>query len=392
MNSNSPYLFLWKVGAQMQIVKVKVQRASMISVIMGLVLLFIVLLVGCSNKKIQESQEPISTPVPISGDQFLATGYKLRGNVSWQDGTDKVVIFEAYLDSTGTGTGLMSLDDVVYEFLVIDDVIYVKLDDANFVGITDVTGHVLPASIDMTIVGDVTAVGFSTVNNAVVSFAYSTLDTKYEVAYEASDATFNSQEIYVVDSVALNDLSDYLLNYARWLEEVRRLEEEQLNSPSIYQDSEFGILIGEQIYSVGDICNSLNYYQGQTPEGMLPEYVWDKDQRIEILHLTYISSKGRTEFELIGNEVQSIYTTCPFEFLGLYSGMHVDELKPLLGVGLRRQDQATFEPIVEGLIVVSNTTSTFVLRYEDLTITLSCDKSKALSSITVSRYLAFREG
>ena len=159
---------------------------------------------------------------------------------------------------------------------------------------------------------------------------------------------------------------------------------------SLYVDSPVGLTIHGKVYSITDYCNPDTYFEQQTPIGLVPEFAWNKDVRVELKHISYMSSDGKTEFMTTDGYVQAIATTSEFQWLDFYKGMPMNDARALLGIGLSRAEAETFTPILEGLTGERGKNNNLIIHYGQLTVDLEIgSKTRTVDSITIRNYIDF---
>ena len=152
----------------------------------------------------------------------------------------------------------------------------------------------------------------------------------------------------------------------------------------------WAVTIRDKAYSLGDFCAPYTYFDSMVPQGINSQDEWREDKKVEINYVSYISSDGLTSFMTTDGYVQAISTTSAFTFLGeIKSGMSVADLEAILGIGLRKDDLANFQPLREGMTAYKNS-KTYTIKYLDMTVELVADKQTGLSQITITNYLDFR--
>lgn len=396
-----------------------VRVVAIILIVLTLVSFVLPLLTGCSNRNIEDEKNQSAyednrqsgennvgdgNSVPIvsnTENSFLHTGFKIKATLTPQVmSTFDQVIFEVYIDKNGNGYGLCGYKDNVYDVVISSDRVYIKV-DANIVAhISDLTGHMIPTTLeyDNNNMGEK---GFSLLNGIPVSFKGSTNDLLYSNVYQASDAVFDEVIVSEDNSMTTIGFINYILDYKGSVYISPQTPDTGVttdtNNPTHIPDKEsfwnnyaVGVKIHETIYSIGDYCNPNTYFEDSKPSGIVPSYAYNKDSLVEMLHISYKSSDGETGFMLTDGYVQAIYTTSPFLFVDIYSGMDRKELRDTLGVGLSKKQLETFAPMIEGLDNVKSKGNGYTMTYNDLTITIEVSgKTNTVTSIKIEKYLDF---
>lgn len=353
---------------------------------------------GCSTNEPEPSApiDPVSTPVSAEGSTFLATGYKIRMVVTPQTtATLDPLTFEVYVDSSGNGSGLLGYKDNVYDVIISGDKVYIQLSSNTIVSLSDITGHMIPASLSVANMQSLSDNGFTMVDGNVAAYKSNIDGLLFDGAYQVSDSTFDAIPVSDANSMTISSLVTTVFN-AETPDVVTGDESGEDTSAeekeSYYVESPVGIKIHDVTYSITDFCNPNTYFEGQTPVGLVPEYGWNKDVRVELLHISYTSSDGRTEVMTTDGYVQALSTTSEFSWLDLHSGMDTKEVQAKLGIGLKKDELSSFVPMIEGLTAAKGKSNTFACQYGTLSIQLTVDsKTKVLSGITISNYLDFME-
>lgn len=357
----------------------------------------LLLFAGCSKESSDASSgEPgnLSQQEEQSGS-FKSTGYKIKSTITPQTLSNfDPLTFEVYVDSNGNGKGLCGYHDQVYYVYIVKDTVFVQVDSNVFAMLSDITGHLVPSTVDTMHATDQSS-GFSTLDGKVVSYSYSGSDMIIKNSYQENSVDIDPASITQGNAMTTIALIEYILDYESSAYTPAESEKpEAQERTSFYNDAELGVAISGKIYSIGDYCNPTDYFDSATPEGITPSYAWNKDKKVELLHVSYISSDGRTEFMLTDNYVQVIYTTSEFKFLDIYRGMPVAELKNKLGIGLRKDDAATFVPMVPDIVVLSGSGNDIEFSVGGYTVTIyNSSKDKTVAAIMVQNYIDFlKEG
>lgn len=363
-----------------------------------LILIFSTLAFGCGKK-----EEPISVEnpvisqvnVPTQGETFLATGFKIKSTITPTSATTlDQLVFEVYVDGTGSGTGLVGYKDKVYDVVIVSDKVYIKMADSVAIQLSELAGHMYISQEDISKEKDLTSKGYSMLNNIVTNYKSSTSKFLIDSSYTVSDSTFDEVSIASGNSMTISEFIEYLitLNETGYVAGGDTKTEEALEPEkgSFWNNSWLGVKIHDKTYSIGDFCNPSTYFEGLTPEGITPSYSYNGDNKVELRHITYQSSDGRTSFMTTEGYVQTISTSSDFEFLGLKRGMSEADLKYKLGIGLKKAELEDWKPIVEGLETTKGKAGVYHVEYDKLSIDLKITgKEKVLGEITVTNYIDF---
>lgn len=353
---------------------------------------------GCGKKEIPAPatpQQPVN--LPTQGETFLATGLKIKAIITPQNAsTLDPLTFEVYVDGAGNGTGLVGYKDEVYDVVISGDKVYVQIAESVAIEVTDVTGHMIPSSLEVASSKDLASLGFTMLSGKPTAYAGSGSDCLFDVTYGSSDATFDATTVAYGNTMTIADLVTYILSVQSMGYTVESGYETDPIEPekgSFWNNSDLAVTIHDKKYSIGDFCNPSTYYEDLTPEGITPSYAYNGDNRVEFRHINYQSSEGRTSFMSSDGYVQAISTTCNFQWLEIYKGMPQEDLRAILGLGLKKDELAEFKPMVEGLEVTNKTSSStrgYQLTLGDLSIMIRMDgKTKTVSEITLTNYIDF---
>ncbi len=356
-------------------------------------LVVLLLLGGCQQKDPDVSASiPPTLSVPTAGDTFLSSGFKIRSEIKPKASVSSdPLIFEVYVDQEGDGAGLVGYRDNVYDVYLVARQVYVVVSDSVVAHISDLSAHMYPEELNVAGVEDLKPLGFAVLDDTVVSYSggNSTIDmvSKYEKSVSKFDPVSISQFNNMTSAELLKHFFDNSGSYVEPAPSGTVSPERQ----SFYVNSAFGVTIHDQVYSLGDFCEPYTYFEGMIPQGMNTGEGYREDEKVIFIYVSYLSSDGSSTFMTTDGYVQAISTTSDFTFLDVIErGMSKDELEPLLGIGLKKDELESFTPIREGLTVEKSRVG-YKLTYADMTIELEMDqKEKVLASITITNYLDFR--
>lgn len=349
---------------------------------------------GCN-----QSEKPVDTPsvapvqTPTEGDTFLSSGFKIKSEIrvrssEWPD----PLVFEVYVDEEGDGAGLVGYRDNVYDVYLVGGQVYVGISNGVVVHLTDVTARMIPAQLQVAGVVDLKSLGFSTLKGSVVSYEGSYDAMSIASRYETSVSTFEPVAIAQSNNMTSLELLKYFFDnvsgsYVEPSDPIPDDPERQ----SFYINSEFGVVIRGITYSLGDFCEPYTYFERMIPQGMNSSDEYREDEKVTFLYVSYISSDGGSMFMTTDGYVQAIHTTSEFSFLdAINKGMTKEELEPILGIGLKKDELENFVPLYENLVAAKSSNG-YTLTLGDMTIELEMGKKeKTLQAITVTNYLDFR--
>lgn len=361
-----------------------------------IMVLFAVLLVlsGCQKEQSPPTPPEVQGPTVLpEGDKFLTSGFKIKAEVKIKSSVSSdPLIFEVYVDKSGNGNGLVGYRDNVYDIYIVGDEVYVVVSGDTTVHITDITGHMIPHELLLSGATDLSAKGFTLLDGEVVTYTGGTGEVDMVTRYESSTSTFEPVSILQSNNMTSADLLHYFFKTldTSYVEQPGE-DEPNIERQSFYVNSDWGITIHDVTYSLGDFCEPYTYFEEMTPQGVNSTEDWREDVKVEIEYVSYISSDGMTNFMTTDGYVQAIATTSDFTFLDvLYRGMPVAELERLLGIGLKKDEVASFTPIREGM-TATKINKGYRISYLDMTADLIVtDKNYGLRQVTLTNYLDFR--
>ena len=365
-------------------------RALLLSAFLALLLV----LAGCKPAEVADT--PTIPPTPeqtAEGDVFLSSGFKIRTEMKMKSSvsTDPL-IFEVYVDTDGDGAGMVGYKDNVYDVYLVGGQVYVTVSAELSVHITDVNAWMIPGTVPVAGSNDLKSLGFSMLDGRVVTYNGSTDTVDMVSRYEPSVSEYTPAAISQSNNMTTGELLKYFFDNAStvYVEPSEPVEEDP-ERQSFYANSEFGVVIHGVNYSLGDYCAPYTYFEGMVPQGMNTREEYKQDEKVVFTYVSYISSDGDSTFMTTDGYVQAIATSSDFVFLDVIKrGMPAEELQKLLGIGLKKDELETFEPIVEGLEAVKSSNG-ILATYGDMTIEfITKGKEKTLSSITITNYLDFR--
>lgn len=358
-----------------------------------LALMSILSLTACKREKPVESPPVVQGPVEqTQGDKFMSQGYKIKAEVKSKESlSSDPLIFEVNVDKDGDGDGLVGYRDNVYDIHMVAGEVYVVASGDLTIHLTDVNARMVLHDLDVSGVADLRQYGFVTLDDEVVSYTGSTDEVDIVSRYEVSTVAREPVSMLQSNSMTTNDLLKYFFQTisATYVDTTPGPERDP-ERKSFYANTDFAVTIRNVNYSIGDFCEPYTYFEEAIPQGINSKEEWREDKRVEIRYVSYISSDGMSSFMTTDGYVQAISTTSDFSFLGeIKKGMSVEELEPILGIGLKKEALAEFVPLREGLTAVKSS-KVYTLTYNDYTIELEVGSNKTLESITITNYLDFR--
>lgn len=369
------------------------------STVFFLMLCISTMLTGCSSSPGYTPAESAVTYTQyiegvVDGHTFYSNGYQIKMTVTPKGAraTDALT-FEVFVDGDGAGKGLLGYKDDVYTVHIQGNGVYVLLNAGAIVKLSDLDGHMVPGSNDVLSSADVTETGFSVLDGEVTTFQYSDSVATYSGEYAGSSVKHEQVAIASDNVMSLSALIDYSLssNQGTYVDPSAGVTETPvIEKESMYLNDTLGVTIHNRTYSVGDYCNPKTYFEEMTPEGLLSSIEYNEDKRVEMQTITYVSSDGRTAFMTTDGYVQIVSTTCPFIWHKISNTTTEGELKHLLGIGLSRDEESTWTPMLPDITEVSSSSTSYVIKYGNRTVTISVDrKTSMVSGIVIENYLAF---
>lgn len=353
---------------------------------------------GPANVMENPSQPQVETPSIKEGEVFYSTGYKIKSTITPQTAsTLDPLIFEVYVDSNGCGKGLLGYKDTVCDVIISDNKVYVKVADNVVIQLTDIDGHIVPISLDAFSATSLESLGFAKLDGSINGFKYSTSAYIMDTSYQESDAEFERSIIAAGNTMDIPKLVSYILDTSQAgnLQGQDSGNSAGAEKASFWNNSALGVQIHDQIYSIGDYCNPTTYFEEIVPESLAPSYAYSGDTKVELKHINYQSSDGRTSFMTTDGYVQAITTSSPFKFLSFEYGMSQADVQYLLGIKLKKEQQEGWKPVLGGLIVNTKQTGaskTYVATYKDYTFTFYFDRqTKTLNGLSITNYIDFLE-
>ena len=324
-----------------------------------------------------------------AGEKFLTSNLKLKSQII--DNTvspARAIDVELYVDGNGNGKGLLSVGERLCNVIVSGDILYVFVDDNVAVSISDLSGRLFIAGSVTENTNDMVSSGFTMSGDFPVEYAARYGDITVKTKYAQSNNTFEYRNVASAGSMGVTEVLDYIADYYTDAAINVKEEEPKHELESFYIKSEYGVVLDNTVFSIGDTCEPSTYFNGSTPEGLLTSHAYKQDTRVDFLHASYISDTGRTVFTLTSNYVQAIESNAEFEWLSIKKGMTDKELKYLLGYKLSKNDSENWKPMDEELSCNNYSGNTFYCTLGMLSIELRC-LSGVLDTIYIERSLDY---
>ena len=345
----------------------------------------------------------------IQGNTFLNSGFKIKSKITPQNAlTLDSLIFEVYVDGSGNGNGLVGYQDKVYDLVIVNDKIHIRVSNDIIADITDITGHLIPTSLNLDGQINISNYGFSFLDGNVNAYRATVNDLMIDNVYQSILDIYEPAAVAQGNTMSINAFIDYILNNTNTSVNPNGTLVESgpttYTKESFYVDSDLGVTIHGKKYSIGDYCNYKTYFEELTPSGIAPSYARNKDVTVQFFHISYVSSEGKTEFMTGDGYVQAMETTTNFEFLNLKNGMTRDEVRALMVPQVEEEGEEDIEAeerqysdeeldpnlLYEGLSfgVDSGSPDSIVFVYDDITITLKFT-NEVLTGIKLEKYIDF---
>lgn len=309
-------------------------------------------------------------------------------------------LLEGYMDASGYGSGLLSVGNVICEVTFVNNDMYVDVLDNTYC--IENMGYQL--SFDKlrtqnTTTEELNQLGFTLGSNDITAFSSTIDNVQITNQYAKSSKIIEPCEVTKDIVIPLNDflrlLSRVNTSKADDIPIIGELskeqEEEQETEPveeeksSYYLNSELGIKINNQTFSVDDYINIKDYFFDTTPEGINYKEEWDKDTKVTLCYASYIDTTGKFTAMSINNIVYKLAADCDFEFLGFSAGQSIEEINRILGIKLNSKDKKDFKPLRDDIVITKTGNNFIRFTVGDYKVRFGFDKSKALSSMTIEK-------
>ena len=326
------------------------------------------------------------------GDTFLCSNLKIKSTITdFSVSPSRTVTFELYVDSEGDGSGLLGFGDTLCDLIVSNNNLYIAVDTNNIVQVSDLTGRMIPSSLELLSQDDLISVGFTTRDGTPIAYDGKEGSLIINTVFGTSTNTFDAQSVTASNTYKLADALNYIVEYNADKQATAETPgEETPEVKDFYNNSSYGVAIDGDTYSLGDTCNPSTYFRGATPEGLVTSTEYKEDTRVDFTHVSYLSPDGRTVFTITDNYVQAIQTTADFEFLGIKRGDDFKELKLLLGYSVPKKDQATWEPIDSNITLGESKSKLYTFYIGDYYVELRSADNQTLTEIYIEQTLDFK--
>lgn len=343
---------------------------------------------ACSNTK-ELTTEEIVQNFYTNTHQIKSQMRLISDNVS--------ALLEAYIDATGSGSGLLSVGNVICEVTFINNDMYVDVMDSTYC--IENMGYQLSFNkLDTqgTTAEELNNLGFTLSNNDITAFS-STIDNvqitnqyaKTSKIIEPSEATKDiviplNDFLRLLSRVNTSKADDIAIigELSKEPEDTKPVEEEKA---SYYLNSDLGIKINDRTFSIDDYINIKDYFFNTTPEGINYKEEWDKDTKVTLCYASYIDTTGKFTAMSINNIVYKLAADCDFAFLGFSAGQSIEDVNRILGVKLNSKDKKDFKPLRDDIVITKTGNNFIRFNVGEYKVRFGFDKSKKLSSMTIEK-------
>lgn len=352
----------------------------------------------CSCRKEQVQSEGSSgnaggqvvRPTKALGDVFLTSNLKIKSIVTdYSVSPQREITVELYVDSEGNGEGMLGFGDVVCDVYVVKDVLYIVVDKDIVISVNDITGRLTASADDLAGKEDLTTVGFRVAGGVPIEYNAKLGNLNVTTNFAQSTNTFTATSLATDNVMDFASAIKYIVEYHDDKASTVETPDDGKEVQSFYLQSKYGVTIDGGLYSVGDTCNPSTYFAGRMPEGILTSTKYKQDEKVDFLHVSYITDTGRSSIITTSNYVQAIESSAQFSWLGLEQGMDPKELKLLLGYKLSKKEAEGWEPIDPDLTVNDFKKNTYYCTLGVLNIELRCSTNAGLESIYLERPLDY---
>jgi len=300
-----------------------------------------------------------------------------------------------YVDGDGSGEGLIGFGDTVLDVRAVANDLYILVDDTHPVKISDVTARGYFSSVQTSDIGDMRGVGFSFVSDFPTGFEGRQGTLTVSTQYAQSSNTYTAARISDENTMDLVSAINYAIDYLSDKADESTggnggssSDAQATGVETFYVNSDYGIEIDGQVYSIGDAINYDDYFQDLMPSGILNSYKYKEDERIDFTHVSYTGAVGQLTVTELSGYVQGLQTNTDFKFRGFEKGMTSKEVKWGLGYKVSAKD-AESHPVFDSNIVVDGfKKNTYFCHVGDLNVELRMSKD-VLSEIYIEQNLEF---
>lgn len=354
-----------------------------------------VLLSGCAKTPVEDTSPVASAPQWMSSEDFLARGWEIEATLT-DTATDpaRTALVALTVDAGGGGVGTLSVGELYCDIIVSQDRLYLVFDSSTVVQVEDVTGHMV--TIDSWLQGeqDLTLKGFSLDNGVPASYQGKQGSLLISTYFKPSTETVNPTSLMGSRSLSFSRALDYLIDYNNNNTSIAEGSGNTVSGTTevkdFYNNSMYGVTIEGTTYSLGDTCNPSTYFRESVPEGLVYSNEYKEDSKIAFVHVSYLSSDGRTVFTTTSNYVQAIQTSADFEFLGLKRGDDFKALDKILGFSVPKKEEDMWHPIDPDIILGTKKSKLYTFTVGGYYVELRSDDNKTLSEIYIEQPLDFK--
>lgn len=356
-----------------------------------LLMSFIIALSGCSNTKELTADEIVQN--------FYTNTHQIKSQMRLT--SDNVsALLEAYIDATGSGTGLLSVGNVICEVTFVNNDMYVDVLDNTYC--IENIGYQLSfdkLGTQSTTIEELNNLGFTLNNNDITGFSSTVDNVQITNQYAKSSKIIEPTEATKDIVIPLNDFLRLLSRantskaddiavigeLSKESEQKEQKEPVEEEKASYYLNSDLGIKIKDKTFSIDDYINMKDYFFNTTPEGINYKEEWDKDTKVTLCYASYIDTTGKFTAMSINNIVYKLAADCDFEFLSFSAGQSIEDVNKILGVKLNSKDKKEFKPIRDDIEITKTGNNFIRFNVGDYKVRFGFDKSKALSSMTIEK-------
>ena len=349
---------------------------------------------GCSKKEEVTADEIIQS--------FYTNTHQIKAQMNLIS-DDISALLEAYIDASGSGTGLLSVGSIICEVIFINNDMYIDVLDNTYC--VENIGYQLSfdkLDLDDITLDNIVSAGFTLEDNDIVGFNATVdgvqISNKYAKSNKIIEQSTSTKDIVISLNDFLRLLSkvnspksdDIGIIGALAVDETKDEKEQKEGTveekkPSYYVNSEIGIKIKDKVFSINDYINVEDYYFNIVPEGINYKTEWDKDNKVTLCYASYIDTTGKFTAMYTNNIVYKLAVDCDFEFLDFASGQSFNDISKILGVKLNNKKKKDFKPIRDDITITKTGTDFIRFTIGDFKVRFGFNKDKLLSSMTIEK-------
>lgn len=350
----------------------------------------IIALSGCANNKELTADEIVQN--------FYTNTHQIKSQMRLT--SDNVsALLEAYIDASGSGTGLLSVGSVICEVIFVNNDMYVDVLDSTYC--IENMGYQLSfnkLNSNNTTLEELNQLGFTLSNRDIVGFSSTIDNVQIANQYATSNKVIEPKEATKDIVIPLNDFlrllsrvntskADDVAVIGEISKGIEETEEEPVEEEkaSYYLNNELGIKIKDKIFSIDDYINVKDYFFNTTPEGISYKEEWDKDTKVTLCYASYIDTTGKFTAMSINNIVYKLAADCDFEFLGFSAGQSIEDINRILGIKLNSKEKKDFKPLRNDIEITKTGNNFIRFNVGEYKVRFGFDKSKELSSMTIEK-------